>query len=386
VSARLADELAAYLPAGVVEPLHRDLGFDYGRIGTLLSMLSLGGILGGLVVVAADHASRRILAAGGAFALSACLATFALGHRFVALALATFTMAIATDALVHGTEVALVDVAAVERRSLEALLARQGLLSTVGDIAGPALLAAVAAVGLGWRVAFALAAALLAVYGLALAATPMPAPRAPTDDRPRTPVRDFLRIAHDPVIVRVGLVVAVLAVIDEPFFGFVLATLEHTGRQRPAVAQLVAIGGVAAGLVASVVLERRATRTETPTTSVRRHGAALLLAGTLAVALVPVVAVQALGLAATAAGEVAVWLSVQSEMLRRHPGREGTTAAVVSMIGLLGAAGPPLIGRVADAHGLRAGLWLFVGASAVIAVLARAGVPAPSGGKMDHER
>jgi MFS family permease len=83
---------------------------------------------------------------------------------------------------------------------------------------------------------------------------------------------------------------------------------------------------------------------------------------------------------------VAIWLGIQSEMLRRHPGREGTTTAVVSTVALLGAAGPPIIGRVADAHGLRAGLWIFVGAGAVIAALVRAGGAARPGGKMDHER
>ena len=82
-------------------------------------------------------------------------------------------MGFAGDAMVRATDVALVDVAGDR---IELAVARATLLGTIGDLAGPALLAVCLTTGLGWRAAFVAAGLGMAGYGLLLASQPLPAP------------------------------------------------------------------------------------------------------------------------------------------------------------------------------------------------------------------
>ena len=86
-------------------------------------------MLGNFFGIAADYVSRRVLAAGGAFGYAASLLVFAQGRSLGALAVAVVAMGLSSDALVGGTEVALVDLAGDE---LDVVLARQNAFGELG--------------------------------------------------------------------------------------------------------------------------------------------------------------------------------------------------------------------------------------------------------------
>lgn len=135
---RLADEAAVFLPFGTLESFRSDLGLSYAQAGTVLAAIAPGAVAGGLFAAAADHHSRRLIAAGGAFGFALSLAMFALGGSFAVLAMAGFVMGMASTAMVDGAEVALVDLAG---HDLRRYLARSNLLAGgAGGVVRPAIL------------------------------------------------------------------------------------------------------------------------------------------------------------------------------------------------------------------------------------------------------
>jgi predicted MFS family arabinose efflux permease len=85
----LADEWFTFLPAGAMESIRADLGLSYAQAGVLLALLPAGGVLGVVLMAAANFVSRRVLGAGGAFVFALCPLVFASGRSFAALAVAT---------------------------------------------------------------------------------------------------------------------------------------------------------------------------------------------------------------------------------------------------------------------------------------------------------
>ena len=114
-------------------------------------------------------------------AFGLCLLGFALPLPFWAAAIAAAGLGMGSDAMVHGCETALVDLAGDD---LPRQLARQNLLGEVGDLLGPVLLAAVVAAGLPWQGAFWVGAAVAFAFAGLLAALPLP---PPSDARGRPP-------------------------------------------------------------------------------------------------------------------------------------------------------------------------------------------------------
>lgn len=66
----------------------------------------------------------------------------------------------------------------------------------------------------------------------------------------------------------------------------------------------------------------------------------------------------------------ALYTSLQSAALALRPGQAGATSAVVSTVGMVGMAFPALVGALADAHGLGAGVALYAAIPPVILALA----------------
>ena len=353
---RLLDESATFVPYGTLESFRADLGLTYTQAGTVLAMVAPGALLGAVFAAAADRHSRRVIASGGAFAVAASLALFAVGRSFGLLAVAAFVMGAASTAMVEAAEVALVDLAGDDLRPL---LARSNLLATVGDLLGPALVGAVAVVGLSWRAAFALGSLLVALYGLVLGAVPLPPP-APAGDEAPTARRVLLAVLRDPAVWVVGLIGLVIGVFDEPLYGFVIALLEHDRGASPGVATLVAVVGLSGGLLSYTVLARRLQAV--PDHRLLLGSAAAMAVGALVVAVAPLLPVVAVAAFVVAVGLNLAWLALQHRSLTLRPGQVGTTSAVLAAIELGGFWIPSAIGAVAD----RAGLGPAVGAFAVL--------------------
>lgn len=360
----LADEWFTFLPAGAMESIRADLGLSYAQAGVLLALLPAGGVLGIVLMVAADFVSRRVLAAGGAFVFALCLLAFATGRSFAVLAVASFVWGAASDAFVHATQLALAELAGDD---LDATLARTNLLGSIGDLLGPLTLAFAAGAGLGWRPVFAIGGVLMLAYSAWLAAQPLPPPR-PDGSTPWSVVRAVVR---DVRVLRLAAIWALIAILDEPFVGFLIANLEKTRHVSPAAATGLVVSVVAGGIATYAVL------------AVARHpfdagsrlavGAMGLLATTGVMVAAPWPAVIALAGVGFGAAIALVWVTILTTTLRVRPGQVGTTQAVISGLSTVRVAIPPLIGLVADRLGLATGMWLFVLAPACILLLAVTG-------------
>lgn len=347
---RLVDETVAFLPYGALEPIRADLGLTYTQAGVLLGVYPGVALVGTPIGALADRVSRRAMASVGALGYGAGLALFALGSGFWPALVAVCVMGLAGDAMVRGVEVALVDVAGDR---LDAAVARTTLLATIGDLAGPALLATALATGLGWRGAFVVTAAVLVAYGVWLAMVPIPRPAdAAEEDAPR---HGLLAVVRDRRVLRAGLLGIALDVFDEPFFGFAIAYLVTSRDCPPVVATLAAGASVVGGAAASAIASRPRRR---PLRMV--HGAWLLGAGALGMVLAPHPAVAAAGAALLGAGLTLAWIALQGHVLTLRPGQAGATSAIVGAVSQVAIAVPVVVGRVADRHGIALAMTLYL--------------------------
>ena len=358
---RLADEAAVFLPFGTLESFRADLGLTYAQAGTVLAAIAPGAAAGGVFVAAADRYSRRVITAGGAFGFALSLAMFAMGASFAMLVLAGFVMGMASTAMVDGAEVALVDMVGDDLRRY---LARSNLLATVGDLLGPALVAAAAVAGLSWRAAFGAGAFLMAIYALALAGAPLPPPAGDEEDGGSADGGKsrlgLAAVLHDPAVWAMGLIGLLMVPFDEPLVGFTIALLENDRGASAAAATLVAFLGICGGVLAFAVLARRFEGV--PDDRLLLGSVAAMTAGAVAIALAPVLAVVAVAGLVTSVGLNLAWLAVQHRSLTLRPGQVGTTKAVLGTIESTGFWIPVAVGMIAD----RAGLTLAVGSFGIV--------------------
>jgi predicted MFS family arabinose efflux permease len=362
--AGFADETVAFLPFGALEPLRRDLDLSYARSAVLLGLYPGIGLVGGVFGVLADRHSRRLIAAGGAFGYAAGLLLFAVGTNFSMLVAAIALMGFAGDAMIRATDVALVDVAGDR---IELAVARGTLLGTIGDVAGPALLAACLTTGLGWRAAFVAAGLGMAGYGLLLASQPLPGPsrppRAGPDDASQ-PRGEVATVVRDRRVLRLGLLSALVDVFDEPFLAFAIAYLVASRDQSAGVAALTAGVGLAGG-VAAAAWASRAERSEITPSAI----AALLVGGVGALVLAAHPVVAALGAAGVGAAVNLAWISLEARVLTLRPGQAGTTSAVVSAVAQVAVLVPLVAGLVADGAGVTTAMQLYLALAVVFAMV-----------------
>jgi predicted MFS family arabinose efflux permease len=364
--AGFVDETVAFLPFGALEPLRHDLGLSYTGAAALLALYPGIGLVGGVFGVLADRYSRRLIAAGGAIGYAAGLLLFAAATNVPMLVIAVTVMGFAGDAMVRATDVALVDVAGDR---LELAVARATLLGTIGDLAGPALLAVCLTAGLGWRAAFVVAGLGMAGYALLLASQPLPAPTRRADATPDAdprPRQEVAAVLRDRRVFRLGLLAALVDVFDEPFLAFAIAYLVTTRGQPAGVAALTAGVGLAGGVVAAAWASR-AERAEITPSAV----AVLLVGGVGAIVAAPHPVVAALGAAGVGAAVNLAWISLEPRVLTLRPGQAGTTSAMVSAVAQLAVLVPLVAGVLADAAGVSTALLLYLALALVFATLNR---------------
>ena len=356
-----ADEWLTFFPAGLLSPIQADLGLSYTEAGLLLLSLSAGGIAGLGVQIAADFVSRRLMTSAGALLYGLCLLAFALTDSFLMLVTAGLLWGLASDALTTGCDVTLVDLYGDD---LAPVLGRVNALSSVGDLLAPLTLAAASALGLHWHAVFALGGGAMLLYAAWLGLQRFPPPRTEEEDEPKTPLRSVLAVLRDRRVLVLAGAVGLFALLDEPFWGFLLAHFEHTRGISPAAGTLVVSVGVAAGVagyLAVAPLSRRASTRE-----LLLVGAGALTLGTAGLVFLPsLVLVLPAALLFGVAGAV-FYAVLEAAYLTLRPGQAGATSAVVSAVGLLGTGFPLLAGYVADIAGLSAGLLLYVAAAVLL--------------------
>jgi MFS transporter, FSR family, fosmidomycin resistance protein len=358
---RLLDESTGFLAPGHIEQFHRELHASYAALGFMLAMPYFGALSGNVFVARSDGTNRKAVAVGGAFVLAASMFVSAAAHGVVVLCVGAFAFGVGSTCLVEAGEIAL---AGASDESLERTLSRVNLFGTIGDIAGPLVIAATRVMGVEWRWLFIAAGVFVGLYAAFLAGQKFPPPIA----APRSSDTDLDQAAMVPILRHravwwIGVAAFVTSPLDEAFLGTVLAYAEERRSLSGATAMFLGAGFVAGGLIVYTVLVRHIEARDAP--AMLTICGIAMAASSLAVLFVPGVVLVLIGLVHSASLN-AQWLSLQAAALRVAPGREGRAGALIDLIDTASVGVPIAFGIVADRYGLSWSIACFAGLSLLL--------------------
>jgi FSR family fosmidomycin resistance protein-like MFS transporter len=362
-----ADEFVDGAKGAALPAIQHSLALGYGQIGLLSSVPLLAG---GLLELPVGLARRRrlvTLAGGVVFVLAVAGVAFARNFAELLVALTLFFPA--SGAFVSLTQASLMDALPDQRART---MARWDQAGWAGAVCGPLLLAAVIAIGGGWRDAYLAIAGLCALVWLGVLCTrpadadqPDPDP-ASTDPASTDPASTDLaspgrRSGWAKVIAKAGRWLILLQVADllvDVLTGFAAVYLVNVAHATLAVAALAITLRLGAGLAGDALLVA-ALNTCTDRTILRATAiaAALLYPAFL---LLPGLAAKMTALALLSA-VTAVWYPLlQARLYDTVPSSVAVTLS--SVASMAGAAGPLVVGVVAQACGLT---WALAGLAVV---------------------
>lgn len=386
------DELVDGTKGAALPLIKADLHLTYGQIGLLAAVPLLAGSLLELPLgLIADGGRRRsrIVVAGGVLFI-ASLAAVSLVPSFGLLLLALVAFFPASGAFVGLTQAALMDAAPGRHQQR---MAAWNLAGSLGAVCGPLLLVVLLATGYGWRTGYLVLAlggvlALLGVWTVGPArqlAAGMPAAgdmaagelngddqrggeapdEAPGEER-RPRVREALAALGRGTTARWLVLLEISDLLLDVLTGFVgvyMVDVAHNSPAQAAIAVAVRLGGGLAGDALFVPLSRRVSGPVV--LRVTALAAAMLYPAFL---LVPSLPVKLIVLAALSLTTACWYPVIQAGLYSSLPGRSGIAVFLSSAASLAGAAGPLVVGFVAQRAGLP---WALAGlAAAPLAVLA----------------
>lgn len=303
--------------------------------------------------------------------LGAVLLASALAHSYW-----LFLVTLALYGPVSGAVTAVSEGALVESApdARERTMARITLAGGLGDLTVPALLAALAALGRGWREALLVAAGAAVVLASLTASTralDRPMASEEEDDPPR--IRDALR--HRPVVLW-SLAGSLAGLMDEVMAAFAAVHL-YTHVTRDPLELAVATGfWIGGGLAGVAVLERALARV--------RPARALAFAGAAAVpAFAALIAARDLASACAWLALLGALVStyyplVQARAYAALPGHPGVVNAVAALLAPLDLAAPLALGLLAERAGPEAALaCLALVPLVMLGAASRSAKPAP---------
>lgn len=366
LSTALLDELTfGFLVVGL--PLARDrFGMSYEQVGLLFTV----GALAALVIepginIASDHISKRVPILSGMFVL---VGAFALAGLTTNYALLLLAVALADPAI--GAAVGLAQAALVEQQPALATrtLTHWTLLSSVGDLLSPLVVAVTATAGGGWMALSFIAAALWLLAAIMTIPLPFPPPAVSPaaadadadEEAPEQPLWASLRPAilsalRDRVLLRWMGILLMATMVDEVFLGFAGLLLHDRLHASVGATSLLLALGMIGGMIGLFALERiLARRPEQHRAGVRLLPwlALLTLAGIVALLLAPALWLAGVALFAIGLGATSWYPVARAATYDRLPGRAGLARAITGLIMPLELALPAVVGLLAERFGL----------------------------------
>jgi MFS family permease len=368
LSTALLDELTfGFLVVGL--PLARDrFHMSYEQVGLLFTV----GALAALVIepgvnLASDHISKRVPILGGMTCLVFAFGLAALTNSYALLLLA---VALAYPAI--GAAVGLAQAALVEQRPATSTrtLARWTMLSSVGDLLSPLIVAVTAAAGGGWAALSLIGAALWLLAGCVTLPLPFPAPATvPKDDavNGETPAPSGwagVRVAvssalRDTTLLRWMGVLFMATMVDEIFLGFTGLLLRDHLHATIATTSIILALGMAGGMAGLFTLEWfLVRRSDQHQAGVRLLPwlALLTLAGIVTLLLASSLWLAGIGLFVIGLGATGWYPVAKAAAYDRLPGRAGLALAIIGLLMPLELILPAFVGVLADHFGLIAAL------------------------------
>ncbi|MEO8699045.1 MAG: MFS transporter [Kofleriaceae bacterium] len=362
------DELASGVPTAGAPDIERTFGLAHSH--TALVVFVVPGIVAlviePIVFLLSDRFPRRWFIAGGLAGMAAAALLSAIAPTPEILVVAFSLWFISSGAATALSQATLVDRDPEHRART---LTRWSLCSLVGDLAAPAILAVLAALGFEWRVAFVIVGIVVGVWAVAVALRPFP-PAAVLAEEAAPSMWQSVRTAlGDRVLLLWLFGCALCDMLDEILVVFASLHVRDElggGPTWQAVILGASMGGGALGLV---VLERLLTRYSERTLLVATGlGCAVAYLAWLAA---PTLWLSALLMLPVGAAATALYPLAAALAYARAPGRSGMVLAAGHLFTPLGLALPFAIGLVADAAGTQVALLLLVAQPLGMALLAR---------------
>ncbi len=362
------DELSAGVPTAGSPDIERAFALDHASLSVVIFVVPaiVALVIEPIVFLLADRYPRKWFIAGG-------LAVMAVGSFAAALAPSASVLAFAISgwAVATGTAAALAQGTLVDRAPdrRAQTMARWTLVSLFGDLLAPLVLAGLAAVGLGWRTAFVISGGVLAVWCVAVVATPFTTPaNAPSDEREPALWASLRAALGDRVLLLWLFGTALCDLLDEILVVFASLHVRNElhasiGWQSAIITTFVAGGALGLTILDRLLGHHSERKLMIAISSVCAGCYVLwLLAPALWMAVVLMVP-----LGATAA---CLYPLAAARAYARCPGRSGVVLAASHLFTPFGLALPWLLGLVADRAGTWVALALLVVQPLGLAVLA----------------
>jgi FSR family fosmidomycin resistance protein-like MFS transporter len=314
-----------------------------------------GSALDPLIGLAGDTPRRRalIVAGGIGFAVSAGLSAVALG--FWTLLIALLIGNPATGAFVSLAQATLMD---RDPSARERNMARWTVAGSIGYVAGPVLIAAGVATGIGWRGVLLLLALCALPLTLAARTVPLHTPWLFEHESAGKRLRAFLSVLRDREVLRwLALLEAADHLLDvlHGFLALYFVDVAGVGALEAALAVAIWTGAGFAGDVLLLALLHRVS------------GHAYLRASALVALLVypAFLVVPSTGAKLALVALLGVlnsgWYALpKAGLYATLPGKSGTAVAVGGVGGLIGAGAPAALGVLAQGLGLATTMWILL--------------------------
>lgn len=373
-AAPVLDELASGVAPASVPELARDLGVgsEFAASAMLVAFYALALLIEAPILAWSERVRVRWFSAASLLVLAVDLAWLAWSPNVVCLLVGLAVYGVASGCVTSASEGALVEADPTKR---ERTMTRLMISACVGDLLAPLVLAGLSAIGLGWRVGFAVGAVValgLAVSHACSRSLDVTIVATDEDDEEGAPSQGFIASLKVGFRCRPLLgwtfACSLAALLDEVFVAFVAIHLEHIGASQ--AERSFALGAwVAAGFVALVVTERVADRIDGR--RILALASSVLLGATVGLAITGSVALATVMIALVGASAATFHPLTKARAYTALPGRPGVVNAVSSAFAVVDLLAPIVIGLVAARFGSRAAMLamlvapLVVGAGAV---------------------
>jgi len=359
LSTALLDELIiGFIVVGL--PLVRDqLGLSYAQVGLLFSVGPLSGmILDPIFNLLSDRGSKRWWIIGGLLALTAGFALAGSTRSFVLLLVAYALICPADGAGVGLPQAVLIDNAPNDTART---MTRWTLMSSIGDLLSPLVVAAIVALGMGWTMLCWLAAGLCLATALVLWFQRFPRTTSTEDGEEHIGVREIFtglrKALRDPLLLRWGTISLITSMLDEVFLGFAALYLHDVLHASEAIIGVVLTFHLIGGLVGLIILDRLIGRIAPARLLIWMT--LLALVGIIGFLIIRSIWLSALALFVIDLGAVCWYPIAESAAYARLPGRSGTVRTVIGLGAPFEVVLPGIVGLIAGSFGVLAGVGLL---------------------------
>ena len=365
LSIEFFDELNYGVESAVLPALRDDLGLSYAQVGLLLGLpLVTSTLVEPALLLLGDTALRKRLVVGGGLAVSLSLLLVGVSSSFPAVLLAFILGYPASGAFVTLSLATLMDANPGREPHW---MARWTAAGSLGNVAGPLIVAGGFALALGWRWIFFVLAALVLALTLLIWLRPFPSGTAhakpegtSSGERPAGAgsLRSLWNMLRNRRLLRWIILLELSDLLLDIFAGYMPLYFTDVVGASPAQAglllTLLMLTGLASDLALIPLLERVPGRT------LVRASAALSIFIYAAWLAVPWPAAKIALLVLVSLSTLGWYPVLQGEAYASAPGQSGAVSAVSSMAGILKGGLVWLIGFAASQVGLPAAMWLLL--------------------------